>query len=96
MDSARYGIVLTDGVWSSQGHAITEAQGCHGDGIEIIAIGFGTADERFLKQVASSTEQGFFTDLGRLTEAFTTIAQELTEVSGDDEKRVGSGLIRLH
>ncbi len=94
-DSARYGIVLTDGVWYNQPHAITEAKGCHAYGIEIIAIGFGGADDAFLKQVASSSEQGFFTDLGRLTEAFTTIAQELTESDADDGKRVGSGLTRL-
>ena len=87
---SRYGIVLTDGVWSNQPHAINQAKRCHQAGIEIIAIGFGGADERFLRDVASSTEQGFFTDLGSLTDAFMTIAQELTESSG--ERRVGAGL----
>jgi molecular chaperone DnaK len=93
-ESARYGVVLTDGLWEHQALAITEAQSCHRDAIEIIAIGFGDADERFLQQIASSTEQGFFTNLGGLTDVFTTIAQELTESGGDDGARVGSGLRR--
>ncbi len=76
---SRYAIVLTDGMWVNQGHAIQRAQRCHQAGIEIIAIGFGGADRAFLQQIASSSEQGFFTDLSRLTETFSAIAQELTE-----------------
>ena len=76
---SRYAIVLTDGMWSHQDHAIKRAQRCHQAGIEIIAIGFGGADRAFLQRIASSSEQGFFTDLSRLTETFSAIAQELTE-----------------
>ena len=88
----RYAIVLADGVWSHQDKAIRQAQRCHAVGIEVIAIGFGGADRDFLAKIASSSEQSFFTDLNRLTEAFSTIAQELTESAG--EKRPG-GRLRL-
>ncbi len=79
----RYAIVLADGVWLCQRDAITKARICHEAGIEVIAIGFGGADRDFLAQIASSSEQSFFTDLNRLTEAFSTIARELTETGGE-------------
>src|SRR6266700_3226169 len=87
---SRYAIVLADGVWSHQDRAIHQAQHCHTAGIEVIAIGFGGADRGFLAKIASSSEQSFFTDLNRLTEAFSTIAQELTESAG--EKRPSTKL----
>jgi molecular chaperone DnaK len=86
----RYAIVLADGVWSNQAEAIRKAQRCHAEEIEVIAIGFGGADREFLAQIASSSEQSLFTDLSRLTDAFSTIAQELTESGG--EKRSGTKL----
>jgi hypothetical protein len=90
IQGARYAIVLADGVWSCQGDAIEKAHSCHEAGIEVIAIGFGGADRNFLAKIASSSEQSFFTDLNRLTEAFNTIARELTETGG--EQRVGKRL----
>lgn len=78
----RYAVVLTDGVWVGQRYAIERAKRCHREGIEIIAVGFGHADRKFLAQIASSSEQSFFTDLSRLTETFSTIARELTESGG--------------
>jgi molecular chaperone DnaK len=86
----RYAIVLADGVWACQNSAIKEAQRCHAVGIEVIAIGFGQADRSFLAKIASSSEQSFFTDMNRLVEAFSTIAQELTETAG--EKRADGKL----
>lgn len=85
-----YGIILTDGVWAHQEKAVREAQSCHAAQIDIIAIGFGGADRAFLARIASSSEQSFFTDLNRLTDAFSTIAQELTESGG--EQRTSSKL----
>ncbi len=79
----RYAIVLADGVWSHQDTAIKHAKHCHEAGIEIIAIGFGGADRAFLAKIASSSEQSFFTDMSRLAETFSTIAQELTESGGE-------------
>ena len=90
MPGMRYAVVLADGVWVHQNAAIREAQRCHQTGIEVIAIGFGGADRNFLAQIASSSEQSFFTDLNRLGEAFSTIARELTETAG--EPRAGRRL----
>jgi molecular chaperone DnaK (HSP70) len=78
----RYAIVLADGVWENQSAAIKAARLCHKLGIEIIAIGFGGADRDFLRKISSRENLSFFTDLSRLTETFTTIAQELTETGG--------------
>lgn len=81
-DGPRFGIVLADGVWSNQPHAIARAKVCKDSGIDIIAIGFGSADKSFLKATASSDEASFFTNLGGLVETFCNIAQVLTETGG--------------
>ncbi|MEU8147472.1 Hsp70 family protein [Nonomuraea sp. NPDC048901] len=75
----RFCVVLADGVWERQDHATKRAQLCHQEGIEIIAVGFGYADEKFLRAIASSTEQALFTQLGSLSQVFSTIAREITE-----------------
>jgi len=74
--------VLADGVWSNQPRAVRQAQKCHTDGIEIVGIGFGGADRKFLGQISSSDEHSFFTNMNALSATFSTIAQELTEASG--------------
>ncbi|MFD9942437.1 Hsp70 family protein [Nonomuraea sp. NPDC059023] len=75
----RFSVVLADGVWDEQGHAKSRARRCHKAGIEIIAVGFGSADQAFLRAIASSTEQALFTQLGSLSQVFGTIAREITE-----------------
>lgn len=85
----RYALVLADGVWSYQDVAVKQAKRCHAAGIEVIAIGFGGADRNFLARIASSSEQSFFTEMNRLTETFSTIAQELTETGGERRPRWG-------
>jgi len=75
----RYGIVLADGVWRNQPYAVKRAKRCHKAETEIIGIGFGHADRDFLRQISSSDQNSFFTNLNELTETFSTIAQELTE-----------------
>jgi len=86
----RYAIVLADGVWENQGLAVRQARKCHEMGIEIIGVGFGGADRKFLRDISSSDEQSFFTDMHALTETFSTIAQELTEGIG----KAGRGKLR--
>ena len=86
-DDPRFIIVLTDGVWLCQDEAISAAKRCKEAGIEIIAIGFGSADSDFLRKIATSDENALFTDLGNLVTSFGKIAQELTESGGK-----GSGL----
>jgi molecular chaperone DnaK (HSP70) len=78
----RYALVLADGVWSRQPHAVQQARQCHATGIEVIAIGFGHADRKFLDQIASSTQNAFFTSVTGLSRTFSTIARELTEGTG--------------
>ena len=81
VEGPRFIIALTDGVWYCQGGAIAEAKGCHADGIEIIAIGFGSADQGFLDQIANSAEGSIFARAGELVEKFGHIAQELARTS---------------
>jgi Mg-chelatase subunit ChlD len=90
---SRYLLVLADGVWSDQRLAVERAQRCHRDGIDVIAIGFGGADESFLRAVASSEEGSIFTNLGGLSETFGSIAQVLTE-SGSGDRRATLGRLR--
>jgi uncharacterized protein YegL len=89
----RYALVLADGVWENQSRAIARAKKCHASGIEIVGIGFGGADQKFIRQISSRDETSFFTDLHGLAEKFSTIAQELTE-GGSISVRSGTLRIR--
>ena len=79
VEGARYLIVLTDGIWDSPKVAIKAAEKCHASGIEIIAIGFGSANKTFLKQIATADENALSTDLTQLVSSFSRIAQVLSE-----------------
>jgi molecular chaperone DnaK len=81
-DEPKFVITLADGVWGCRREAVRGAQACCAAGIQSIAIGFGGADEKFLKAIACSEEATFFTSLGGLVETFSTIAQVLTESQG--------------
>jgi molecular chaperone DnaK len=85
IDGSRYFVVLTDGAWSCQSSAIQQAKVCHQAGIEIIAIGFGSADEKFLREIATSDQSALLIKTGDLTSTFGNIAQELvrSEPGGD-------------
>ena len=82
VEGPRFVITLADGVWAHQTQAVRRAQACHAAGIESIAIGFGSADRRFLAQIASSDEASFFTSMSGLAETFAGIAQVITESQG--------------
>lgn len=82
LEDPRFLIVLTDGMWNDQNRAIERASKCRDEGIEIIAIGFGGADRKFLKAIATSDESALFTDLNQLVGSFSKIAQVLTESFG--------------
>lgn len=90
-DDPRFIIVLADGVWSYQDKAIQSAHKCAADGIEVIAIGFGGADKKFLKDIATSDENALFTNLEGLVTSFSKIAQVLTETSGNFNDSSQSG-----
>jgi molecular chaperone DnaK (HSP70) len=71
----RYLIVLTDGIWVHQKKAISASKECQQDGIEVMALGFGSADEKFLKAIASVDAIADFTnDLGS---SFSKIARAI-------------------
>lgn len=78
----RCALILTDGAWAHQRRAVERAQRCHQNEIDVIAVGFGRADESFLRAISSSDQYSFFTSLDTLGEVFGTIAQELTEGGG--------------
>jgi len=73
-------VVLTDGCWSNPKEAIRAARQCHADHIEVIALGFGTADEEFLRQVATSTDRSaLLNSSDELRSAFEQVAQVVSE-----------------
>jgi len=72
-------VVLTDGVWSCQPQAIASARNCHQDGIQVVALGFGSADEDFLRKIASPGAASKLESSAELTAAFGQIAQVLLE-----------------
>ena len=77
----KYIIVLTDGMWSYCDAAIAAAKKCHEAGIEVMALGFGTADHDFLKKIASTDEFASITELSELGGSFSKIAQAIGEGS---------------
>jgi len=79
-DGKKVILILADGVWRNQPLAIQKAKECHQEGIDVIAIGFGSADEVFLKAISSSSEDALFTDLNNLSNAFEKVANNLMKV----------------
>lgn len=77
----KYIVVLTDGCWSNTLAAINAAKKCHKTGIEVMALGFGSADYAFLKKIASTDEFASITDLSNLGNSFSKIAQAIGEGS---------------
>ncbi|HZW67566.1 MAG TPA: Hsp70 family protein, partial [Pseudogracilibacillus sp.] len=75
----KYILVLTDGLWRDQSEAIRRAQECHEADMEVIAIGFGGADEQFLNKIATTSENALFTNETELVSSFSKIAQELSD-----------------
>ncbi len=73
----KYLLVLTDGVWRDQRIAVNQAHDIWKNNIDIIALGFGGADQRFLKAIASKEEFAQLTNLANLTETFSGIARKM-------------------
>lgn len=59
---------------------------CHSDGIEVMALGFGEANNLFLRMIASTNEFTSITNLSELSSSFSKIAQTINENAG------GSGI----
>jgi uncharacterized protein YegL len=90
----RFLIVLTDGVWNDQPLAIRQATRCHNSGVEVIAIGFGAADERFLRSIATSDQVKFLDSITALSDTFGSIAQVITDSGDPTATRAALGRIR--
>ncbi len=78
-DSLRYIILFTDGMPDDVVTAEKASLEAREEGIEIIAIGTGGADENYLKKISSSDTHCLFAQSGTVVETFSKIAQELTE-----------------
>lgn len=69
-------VVLADGEWSHQDAAIQKAKECHEQEIEICGMGFGDANESFLKKISSMDQMAIYTaSYSGLEAAFGSIAQ---------------------
>lgn len=85
----KIGIVLADGMWSYQDQAVAAAHLCHRLGIDITGIGFGSADQKFLKDISSGDVQAMLVDQSELTQSFGKIAQEIGGGSNAKKGRTG-------
>lgn len=85
----KIGIVLADGMWSYQDQAVAAAHSCHRLGIDITGIGFGSADQKFLKDISSGDVQAMLVDQSELTQSFGKIAQEIGGGSNAQKGRTG-------
>lgn len=80
-------IILTDGVWSHQKKAIESSDQCRAAGYDVVAIGFGGADEKFLRRISTFSESALLTNLDNLVDTFGSIAQELSQSGGTGRLR---------
>lgn len=79
VEGQRYVVVLTDGCWRCTEAAVRSAQKCHQNGIDVIALGFGSANHAFLKRIASRDDLAEMTSVSDLSGAFGKIAQVISE-----------------
>lgn len=87
----RLGIVLADGMWENQSLAVREARKCHKMDIDITGIGFGSADEQFLRDISSGDIDSMLVDQSELTQSFGKIAQEIGGGSNTGKRgRIGA------
>jgi molecular chaperone DnaK len=85
-----FAIILADGVWSNQPNAVSSAKRCHELGIETAAIGFGSADKQFLRDISSTDANAFMVSQSELTKTFGTIAQSMGSGGGNKGRDRGS------
>ncbi|MBO4797241.1 MAG: VWA domain-containing protein, partial [Candidatus Methanomethylophilaceae archaeon] len=71
-------ITLTDGLWSCCDDAEETAKACMNEGIECIAVGFGSADHAFLKRISSMDEGALMSSVDGLESTFSTIASSIS------------------
>jgi molecular chaperone DnaK (HSP70) len=83
----RYLVVLTDGHWGAPREAEIAARTCREAGIEIAAVGFGSANREFLSRIATTDEAAMLVGSHELTLTLGRIAREVT--TGGLQRRGG-------
>ena len=78
-DRRKFMVILTDGEWIGENEAISSSARCKKAGIEIFAVGIGSANHAFLKKIATSSDMALMTNLSALSQSFSGIAQAITE-----------------
>lgn len=78
----RSAIVLADGEWENESVVIQAAQRCHSAGLDVAAIGFGSANRRFLNAISSRKDLSILTDQAHLKQSFGSIAQSFETKKG--------------
>lgn len=73
-------VLLTDGAPDSVDETLRAATTARNDGIEIVPVGIGAANEGFLSQIATLDSGSLMSGLESLTGDFIGIAQELAEM----------------
>lgn len=86
-DGKRVAIVLADGMWDKPSTAIKQAKKCHNKDINIVGIGFGTADKEFLDAISYGDLDAMMVEQSELVHSFGKIAQEI----GSDQNRTKHG-----
>ncbi len=79
-------LVLADGMWDDQLKAVQAARECHRVGIDVVGIGFGSADKRFLQDISSGEIESMLVAQSELSSSFGKIAQEIGENNGNGNK----------
>lgn len=76
-----YGVILTDGVWAR--NACNDAKNSKSDYIknqfELIGMGFGGADKKFLKEISTRDDLSAVVDISELSESLSSIARIISE-----------------
>ena len=76
---AKYAIVLADGIWMNPKRAVEAAKECHRNGIDVVGMGFGEADEKFMRAITSGSIDSIMLGGSKeLERGFGTIAQEIS------------------
>jgi hypothetical protein len=76
-DSFLYAVVLTDGQWvaDAKNRAISQKSAFVKAGMEIVGLGFGSAEEKFLKKISTREELASVDDITVLDSKLSKIAR---------------------
>lgn len=77
-------VILTDGVWYHQGWSRANARKLAAEGVDIVAVGFGSADQTFLRDIATKDDYAALVGVNALQETFTKIGRALA--SGEEPR----------